>query len=613
MKHVIYKYFNIFKSNVTPGEDVSQLHQFEKDRQKTLLQAVQIGAALCILLVPIFGVLDILIKHNRLPLFLIIRLVVTFIAFIILIFGITKFGSSKPYALGAILTIVVGGSIALMCHLDQGPIDPYYAGINLPLLGFGILLPLKLRESILVFIGVWLIYFIPNLALVTSQNIGIFISNNFFMLASILLAVVSSQFHLYYLRNIWLSRYNLEEANKKIKNYSKDLEYKVQERSQKLLQSERLAVVGQLVGGIAHDFNNFLTAILGVSDLILRQKNLKKQIVRDVESIYHAGMRASAMVKQLLTFSRQQTYDPQWLELNNIIQQTRQMLERIIGEDIELLFYQQEDLGVVLADPIQIEQIILNLAVNARDAMPHGGQLIIETSHVKLDSEYCYSRDLKLVPGTYVMLAISDTGEGMSNETKSKIFEPFFTTKERGKGTGLGLSSVYGIVKQMQGVIHVYSEISVGSMFKIFLPCKSNSQQKKQEPNKKSRSLPRGKETILLVEDEDSVRHLTARLLKRQGYKIIEAKAGQEAITLAQAHQNRIDLLVTDVIMPRMNGKELAEHLSTKIMDLKVLYMSGYTNIFIANQGFIGNSTAFLQKPFTIETLSMKVRNIFDN
>ena len=613
MKNVIYKYLNIFRSNVLEGDTCAYTSRFEKERQKTLLQAVQIGAILCIVLVPTFGVLDIMTKHDILLTFFAIRFAVTIIAFFVLLMGFTQTGRKNPFALGAILTLVAGGSIAVMCHLDQGPVDPYYAGINLPLLGFGILLPLKLREGILVFMGVWLIYFVPNLFHMNSENAGIFVSNNFFILASILLACVSSQFHLYYLRNVWLSRFQLEKANKKIKNYSKDLEQKVQERTQKLLQSERLAVVGQLVGGIAHDFNNFLTAILGVSDLILRQKNLKKQIARDIESIYHAGMQASAMVKQLLTFSRQQTYDPHWIDLNTIIQQTRQMLQRVIGEDIELLFHKKDNLGSVLADPVQIEQIILNLAVNARDAMPHGGQLIIETSQIKLDSEYCYSKDLKLVPGIYVMIAISDTGEGMSSDTKEKIFEPFFTTKERGKGTGLGLSSVYGIVKQMQGAIHVYSEENVGSMFKIYLPCKLNPDEGKPGKTRKFRSLPRGKETILLVEDEDSVRELTARLLKRQGYKVVEAKAGHEALTIAKTHNTKIDMLMTDVIMPRMNGKELADELSKMNVEVKVLYMSGYTNMFISNQGFISNSTAFLQKPFTVETLSLKVRTIFDN
>jgi len=352
---------------------------------------------------------------------------------------------------------------------------------------------------------------------------------------------------------------------------------------------------------------------LGVSDLILRDKDLKKEIVHDVESIYNAGNRASALVKQLLAFSRQQVYNPKLIDVNDIIDEVQKILERLIGEDIEMTFQKQESIGVIMADPVQIEQIILNLAVNARDAMPDGGSLIIETTEVELDKDYCHTRHLHLPAGNYIMLAVSDTGEGMSGEVKSKIFEPFFTTKESGKGTGLGLSSVYGIVKQMQGEVHVYSEIGLGSTFKIFIPCKPCENKLKHKDTERSRTLPRGKETILLVEDEENVRKLTARLLKRQGYKVVEARAGDEALEIAHSYKERIDLLMTDVVMPRMNGRILADQLSREIVNLKVLYMSGYTNIFIINQGILGTGTAFLQKPFTVETLSLKVRKVFDN
>ena len=612
MNQVILTFLDIFRTNAKSVEFYPHLNQFEKERQKTLLQAVKIGATLCIFLVPLFGVLDIFVKKHMLAQFLIIRTLVTFTAFIIIVLGMTKIGTNYPYLLGAVLTFLVGGAIALMCHMEQGPVDLYYAGINLPLLGFGILSPLYIRESLIVFVGVWLIYVIPNLSDLDSENLGIFVSNNFFLISSMLLACVSSQFHLYYFRNTWFARFRLEEANEKIKNHSHDLENLVQERTQKLLQSERLAVVGQLVGGIAHDFNNFLTAILGTSDLMLRQKTPRKNMLNDIESIYHAGIRASALVKQLLAFSRQQTYDPHLLNINQVVQQTKKLLQRIIGEDIQLLFYQQEDISLIMADPIQLEQIILNLAVNARDAMPHGGQLLIETSAVDLTREYCDSRFIKIRPGSYVMLAISDTGEGMTDEVKSKIFEPFFTTKQLGKGTGLGLSSVYGIVEQMKGIIHVYSEIGVGSMFKIYLPCASKSQARKVKI-KAPKVIPGGKETILLVEDEDDVRELTARLLKEQGYKVYEAKAPDEAIAFVRKTKEKIDLLLTDVVMPRMNGKELAKQLGSMVINLKVLYMSGYTNLFMANHGYINRGMSFLQKPFTLETLSLKVRHTFDN
>lgn len=613
MKPVILKYFYLFKSNSVSLKNNPFQRQFEEERRKTLLQAVQVGASLCVFLIPLFGVLDILIKRDVLAAFWLIRMMVTLTAVLVFFLSKTRLGEKRPYMLGSFLTFMVGGSIALMCHLHQGPVDPYYAGINLPLLGFGILLPLTFFEGFVVFLGVWSVYFFPSLMHVNAQNLGIFISNNFFIVSSILLACVSSQFHLYYLRNETCSRFRLEKANQKIRSYSEDLEKKVRERTQRMLQSERLAVVGQLAGGIAHDFNNFLTAILGVSDLILRQKDLKKDIQRDVESIYNAGKRASALVRQLLAFSRQQIYDPRLIDPNAILDEIQKMLGRLIGEDIELIIQKAETPGLVMADPVQIEQIILNLAVNARDAMPRGGRLIIETNQVTLDKEYCQSRDLQLPAGSYIMLAVSDTGGGMSESIKAKIFEPFFTTKQSGKGTGLGLSSVYGIVKQMQGDLHVYSEPGMGSTFKVFLPCKRKESIPDRKRPQRSKRLPRGKETILLVEDEENVRKLTARLLKRQGYKVVEASAGKEALELARRYKNRIDLLLTDVVMPKMNGKSLADELSRTISGLKILYISGYTNVFIINQGILRRDTPFLQKPFTVETLSHKVRHVFDN
>jgi signal transduction histidine kinase/CheY-like chemotaxis protein len=612
MKQTLKKFVSVFKSGRKVG-DAALSGQFESHRLKVLEQAVKIGALLATVLVPTFGLLDFILKRDVFWIFIYIRLSVMFIAIGVILLSETGIGKRNPYYLGAFLTLIVSGSIALMCRLDQGPIDPYYAGINLPLLGFGILLPLTWIESIPIFILAWLSYFIPNIVILRDADVPLFISNNFFMVTTLLVAVTASQFHLRYLKKQWLIHYHLERAHAKIRNHSEELEKTVQERTQKLLQTERLAVVGQLAGGIAHDFNNHLTAILGVSELLLRTSSLRKGVRQDIQSIQSAGKRASDLVKQLLTFSRKQMINAENLSLNDVIHAVRKLLQRLIGEDIDLLIHPTSDLKQVRLDPGQVEQIIMNLAVNARDAMPRGGKLLIETSNILLDEAYCDSKQLSLLPGEYVLLAVTDNGKGMTEEVRHKIFEPFFTTKEKGCGTGLGLASVYGIVKQAKGDILVYSEPGIGTTFKIFLPAVQEYQERKRKAPVAPKKLPRGSETILLVEDEDSVRDFTAKLLSRQGYRVVEAREGREAIEKVQSLNSPIDLLMTDVVMPHMDGHDLASRLSKMYDGIKVLYMSGYSNTFIASRGMIQQGKAFLQKPFTVESLSVKVRDIIDN
>jgi signal transduction histidine kinase len=612
MRQALKKFISVFKS----GQDFSDAtlsERFESHRRKVLEQAVKIGALLAAVLVLIFGSLDFIIKRDFFWIFIYIRLSVMFLAIGVILLSETSFGKRKPYFLGAFLTLIVSGSIALMCLFDQGPTDPYYAGIPLSLLGFGILLPLTWIESIPIFILAWLSYFIPNVVILQDADVPLFINNNFFMVTTLLVAVTASQFHLRYLKKQWLIHYHLERAREKIRNHSVELEKTVQERTQKLLQTERLAVVGQLAGGIAHDFNNHLTAILGVSELLLRTPSLRKGVRQDIQSIQNAGKRASDLVKQLLTFGRKQRVHLENLSLNEVTHSVRKLLQRLIGEDIELLIHTESDLKHVRLDPGQVEQIIMNLAVNARDAMPRGGKLLVETSNILLDEAYCDSKQLSLLPGEYVMLAVTDNGKGMTEEVRNKIFEPFFTTKDKGCGTGLGLASVYGIVKQAKGDILVYSELGIGTTFKIFFPTVQKLEEKKKTVPVVPPKLPRGSETILLVEDEDSVRDFTAKLLSRQGYRVVEAREGREALEKVQTLDSPIDLLMTDVVMPHMDGHDLAHRLSKMYDGIKVLYMSGYSNTFIANRGMIHRGKAFLQKPFTVESLSVKVRDIIDN
>ena len=376
-----------------------------------------------------------------------------------------------------------------------------------------------------------------------------------------------------------------------------------------LQQSQKLEAIGQLAGGVAHDFNNLLTAIIGYSDLSLLHSDLDEQLRRNLEEIKRAADRAASLTRQLLAFSRKQILEPKVLKLNHIVKDMHKMLRRMIGEDIELTINLPDDLGSAKVDPGQIEQIIMNLVINARDAMPRGGKITIETGNVSLDEKYV-SRHVTVQTGDYVMLAVSDTGKGMDRETQAHIFEPFFTTKEAGKGTGLGLSTVYGIVKQSGGYIWVYSEVGKGTSFKVYLPRVAGSPALVKLPS--STLTARGKETILLVEDEELVRRMTRVILESAGYKVFEAVGASDALRLCYKNGAEFDLMITDVIMPAISGRVLAEQVRRICPELPVLYMSGYTDDAIVRHGLLGDLLEFIQKPFTAESLTAKVRKVLD-
>ena len=377
--------------------------------------------------------------------------------------------------------------------------------------------------------------------------------------------------------------------------------------AQQLNQAQRMESVGRLAGGVAHDFNNLLTVVLSYSDVLMARVDIDLQARKQLEEIKKAGSRAASLTRQLLAFSRQQVLEPRFLNLNSIVTETEKMLRRLIGEDVELLTKLDPNLSSVKADPGQIEQIIMNLAVNARDAMPHGGKLIIETTDVDLDEEYA-RRHPSAVPGRYVLLSVTDTGIGMDQETKAHIFEPFFTTKEMGKGTGLGLSTVYGIVKQSGGYIWVYSELGQGSTFKIYLPRVDAPAQQLQPKSVPTIEQHRGSETILVVEDEESLRVLTRSILEKSGYTVLEAKSGADAVEVARKCATPIHLLLTDVVMPVMNGSKVAEELGHIHPEAKVLYMSGYTGFSATDRGLVESNATLLQKPFSRDALLQKVR-----
>lgn len=378
-----------------------------------------------------------------------------------------------------------------------------------------------------------------------------------------------------------------------------------------LRQSQKMEAIGQLAGGVAHDFNNLLTAIIGYSGLALQRIEDESPLKPYIEEIKKAGDRAANLTRQLLAFGRKQILQPLPLNLNDVITDLNKMLRRLIGEDIRLAARLDFDLKKIKADPGQIEQVLMNLVVNARDAMPRGGNLTIETANIQIDEEYA-GRHIGVSSGAYVMLAVSDNGTGMDDETEAKIFEPFFTTKEKGKGTGLGLSTVYGIVKQSGGNIWVYSEPGHGTTFKIYLP-QIDDPVRTVQAKPEDDSIPGGSETVLLVEDEDVVRGLAQRILEEAGYRVITANGGAEAVTWCANNAETIHLLLTDVVMPDLSGKELAERVTSLRPQTKVLFMSGYTDEAIVHHGVLDSNVEFLQKPFTPTALSRKVRQALDS
>jgi len=390
---------------------------------------------------------------------------------------------------------------------------------------------------------------------------------------------------------------------------SKRAEEALIHREAQLQQAQKMEAIGQLAGGIAHDFNNLLTIITGYSQLVLSRLDSDDQLREDVEEIRKAAARAADLTQQLLAFSRRQMLSPKVLNLNAAVENVATMLQRLIGEDVHLVTVLDPDLGQVKADPGQIEQVLMNLAVNARDAMPTGGRLTIETANVEI-TEPVHTDDAALPAGRYAMLSVNDTGCGMDVKTRSRIFEPFFTTKGQGKGTGLGLSTVYGIVKQSGGYILVNSKAGHGTTFKIYLPLVDEPVELCEIEKPAVASL-HGTETVLLVEDEPTVRVLIRDTLRQFGYTVLEARHGVEAQLIYGQHL-RIDLLITDVVMPQMSGRELADRLLETDPHLKILFMSGYTESAVIDHGVTGSSTTFIQKPFTPEGLARQVREILD-
>jgi signal transduction histidine kinase/CheY-like chemotaxis protein len=405
-------------------------------------------------------------------------------------------------------------------------------------------------------------------------------------------------------------------TEEKVRGINEELEERVVKRTaeqsalqDQLLHSQKMEAVGRLAGGVAHDFNNLLTVILGNNEILRSYVSRDAAAVEYADEVLHAAERASALTNQLLAFSRRQVAVPRILDLNEIVMSIDKMLRRIIGEDIQLVTHLSPGVPPVKADPSHLDQVIMNLAVNSRDAMPEGGQLTIETAAVELNEEYA-NRHIGVAPGHYVMLAVSDTGSGMDAATKARLFEPFFTTKEKGKGTGLGLSIVYGIVKQNGGDILVYSEPGRGTAFKLYLPAVISTEVPAVRQNEDAAAEVPVTETVLLVEDDSQVRSLARKILVRLGYRVLEAESADEALNILSDEEGPLDLLLTDIVMPGMNGIELARRVRSIRPGVRVLFMSGYTDNAVTEQGILGAGAPFLQKPFTSAILARMVREV---
>jgi signal transduction histidine kinase/DNA-binding response OmpR family regulator len=378
-----------------------------------------------------------------------------------------------------------------------------------------------------------------------------------------------------------------------------------------LLQAQKMEAVGQLAGGIAHDFNNLLTVIMSYSSMLLMDMEPDSAIRGDVQEISHAAARAAALTRQLLAFSRKQVMQLRAVNVNEVVTDVERMLRRLIGEDITLTAHLEPNLAHINGDPGQLEQVLINLAVNARDAMPDGGALTITTGNAELSDDYS-DRHLGAGPGKYVMLAVTDTGSGMTREVQQRLFEPFYTTKGPGKGTGLGLATVHGIVKQSGGDIYVYSEVGHGTTFKVYFPRLTAAAELIATAEEHVAIVPRGTETILLAEDDEALRALGERVLIAFGYTVLVARTGAEALRIVAEHVGPIDLIATDVVMPEMNGSQLVAKVLKARPGIRVLFMSGYTDDEVVRRGVIDGQAAFLQKPFTPDLLANKVRHVLD-
>ena len=607
--------------------------EYRDEHYKTSLTQIRIALLVGGTFYAVFGFLDAAIVPIQKYEFWFIRYaIVCPLAFSLFIFSFFRMFKTYLNLCLFILCVAAGFGIVLMTAKAAPPANySYYAGLILVIIylftfvKMSFLWAVAASWSIIIFyeiIAVWVI----------KAPYEILLNNNFFIIGSVIYCMIAGYSIEYFERRNFILRRLLSDEKNTVARMNADLEKKIKERTQelesanlrimedadrriqlenKLAQAQKMESIGRLAGGVAHDYNNISSIIIGYSELALEKVNRSEDLYDDLMEIYSAAKRSTEITRQLLAFARQQTISPKVLDLNDIVEGMLKMLKRLIGEDIDLAWFPGVDVGLVKIDPSQVDQILANLCVNARDAIADVGKVTIETKNAHFDAAYC-AEHVGFVEGEFVLLAVSDDGSGIPSENLGNIFEPFFTTKATGKGTGLGLATVYGIVKQNNGFINVYSEPENGTSIRIYLPRHVGNAKPTQPQAASKIPLSRG-ESVLLVEDDGSILKLGETILNDLGYNVLSSKSPVDAIRLAKDYIGKIHLLITDVVMPEMNGRELSEQLQTLYPDLNTLFMSGYTANVIAHRGVLEDGVNFISKPFSKNDLAFKVRQVLDN
>ncbi|MFO7891903.1 MAG: ATP-binding protein [bacterium] len=538
------------------------------------------------------------------------------VIFTMMIYTINKVQYFKlnPFFLSLMVSVTVTAGISFISHLNPFATIASQSTIILFVLYLGIVLPLNLKESLIIFSLIGIFYFLPVFLYIDNYEILMTGENSFFIVPALIFAVLWSKTNFKQRMRIWRLNQYCKSMKQKLQPISGKPNNKLLHNERRMEQTERSAFISQVIGSLVHDLNNFLTIILGKCDLVYDSLPEEDKNRHHIETVTKTCRKASALIKKLLTVSNNQISMPCKQNLNDVINEVKDMVTHSLSRNIDLIIKEAPQLNLIEVDPLQIEQILLNLCINARDAMPKGGKLILETSNVTLDETYCTSRNLSLNPGEYVMATISDTGTGISKKIRSQIFKPFFTTKDKDSGTGLGLSSVYRIIKQSKGDIIVYTEEGKGTVFKLFFPAYKPASVKKYNTKKISASsktirIQDNKETVLVVDDNESILHMTSCMLESHGYTVLEADNCEQALSLAKKFNNKIDLMLTDVVLPDMSGKILYEKVRKQCPSIEILYTSGFTSYLLRHYDLLDNTKDLIQKPFTTMELINKVKD----
>jgi signal transduction histidine kinase/ActR/RegA family two-component response regulator len=579
-----------------------------RERIRELRELIIISSSwLSIPLFAVFSIADYFYAPDKFVLFACLRMVI--FPSCLLVNAAVKRTRSLPklQAWGAFYVFINAILITIMAFLAGGKTSAYYAGLNLCAVSAGSFIPWTSGALICNLALIYVPFFALSFWAWSKQGNSIFIANSFFMAATVVITLVIRHFNEKYRMSAIRSRVALDHELKRRANIIKEKSEEAISLAEQFRQAQKMEAVGQLAGGVAHDFNNLLMIIRSYADMMAEQLDPEDKHRKNIDQVLKAADRAAALTRQLLAFSRRQVLSPRIIDLNSVVEDSVQMVTRLIGENIELSVSLGKPLWAVKADPGQIVQVLMNLCVNARDAMPNGGELAIRTENVSIDVEAARKR-LGLVPGKYASLVVSDTGTGMTKEVQARLFEPFFTTKESGRGTGLGLSTVYGIVKQSGGYIWFDSELGRGSSFTLHLPPVDAPLTTTITPVIKE-AEGQG-EIILLVEDEEGLRESISTFLDLHGYKVLEASDGAQALHVASQHASSIQVLITDIILPKLSGVELAREVARTSPQSVTLYMSGYSDRELKDYDPTTSTAEFLQKPFALQTLLQKLREM---